>query len=91
MVENLSVIQCVSSLNSQALQALCGAPLLPRAHLGALVLLGRVLGRGILCPGPPEIHSDPECHLAGQQCCAHVGEQALRQDHQPKGEPTGRS
>lgn len=61
----------------QALQAVCAGPVFPGANVGALVLLGRVLGCGLLCPRTPEIHRDIKRHLAGEQRCTHVGQQAL--------------
>lgn len=73
----------------QALQALRGHPLLPGAHAGALVLLGRVISGGLLRPRAPEVQPDPQRHLAGQQRCAHMGQQALRQKHQPQGKLRG--
>lgn len=55
-------------------------------HLRAVVHVGGVSVGGLLRPGRVEVHPGPERHLAGEQRRSHVGEQALRQHHQPPGE-----
>ncbi len=60
--------------------------MLLRPHVCALVPVGGVSVGGILCAGSAEVHLGAERHLAGQQRGSHVGQQALRQEHQPQGE-----
>ena len=72
---------------SQALQASRVAALLPDAHAGAMVPVGRVPHGGLLCTWPHALRLGAQRYLAGQQCRTHVGKPAIRPGHQPPGEP----
>lgn len=70
----------------QALQDVRAAGLLLHSHVCAVVPVGGVPVDGVLHPGPAEVHRVAQRHLAGQQRGPHVGEQALRPEHQPQRE-----
>lgn len=42
---------------------------------------------GLFCTCHPQVHTGAKCHLVSEQCCPHVGEPAIRCEHQPTGEP----
>ena len=63
------------------------AVLLRPACVGALVRVGGEYVELVLPGRYPALHAGPERHLAGEQCCPHVGQQAVRHAHQPGAEP----